>query len=238
MLDISDFLERKNMCTPHFSNSRKIICVLKNPAPGFSNSCTKVGLQKSQIWEQLSHSKSIQPATLMILWHKWEGRSRKDSMSAIDSAQLPETFDLLWFKPFESHAFRLQSQGDKIQDFQTPAPAPDELSDDPNLTPLPTHPGMKYWYFCMGNPCRWSGPGTLLLKVLDQAPSGLAGAGPRRVLERDQGPSWLLGAIWARHHFNTLSISIQHVFHISNIMCCECRNLSIPLLDPFNPMMV
>ena len=28
-------------------------------------------------------------------------------------------------------------------DLQTPAPAPDELSD-PNLTPLPTHPGIKY----------------------------------------------------------------------------------------------
>ena len=28
-------------------------------------------------------------------------------------------------------------------DFQTPAPPPDELSD-PNLTPFPTHPGIKY----------------------------------------------------------------------------------------------
>ena len=33
----------------------------------------------------------------------------------------------------------------KFPDFQTPPPAPppDELSD-PNLTPLPTHPGIKY----------------------------------------------------------------------------------------------
>ena len=36
------------------------------------------------------------------------------------------------------------SQISKLPDFQTPAaPAPDELSD-PNLTPLPTHPGIKY----------------------------------------------------------------------------------------------
>ena len=28
-------------------------------------------------------------------------------------------------------------------DFQTPPPAPDEFSD-PNLSPLPTHPGIKY----------------------------------------------------------------------------------------------
>ena len=36
------------------------------------------------------------------------------------------------------------SQISRFPDFQTPpAPAPDELSD-PNLTPLPTHPGIKY----------------------------------------------------------------------------------------------
>ena len=37
------------------------------------------------------------------------------------------------------------SQIFRFPDFQTPppAPAPDELSD-PNLTPLPTHPGIKY----------------------------------------------------------------------------------------------
>ena len=38
------------------------------------------------------------------------------------------------------------SQISRFPDFQTPPPpppAPDELSD-PNLTPLPTHPGIKY----------------------------------------------------------------------------------------------
>ena len=35
------------------------------------------------------------------------------------------------------------SQISRFPDFQTPAPAPDELSD-PNLTPLPKHPGIKY----------------------------------------------------------------------------------------------
>ena len=37
------------------------------------------------------------------------------------------------------------SQISRFPDFQTPpaAAAPDELSD-PNLTPLPTHPGVKY----------------------------------------------------------------------------------------------
>ena len=36
------------------------------------------------------------------------------------------------------------SQISKFPDFQTPpAPLPDELSD-PNQTPLPTHPGIKY----------------------------------------------------------------------------------------------
>ena len=38
----------------------------------------------------------------------------------------------------------------RFPDFQTPPPAdPDELSD-PNLTPLPTHPGIKY---VARNPC-------------------------------------------------------------------------------------
>ena len=35
------------------------------------------------------------------------------------------------------------SQISRFPDFQTPAPAPDEFSD-PNLTPLPMHPGIKY----------------------------------------------------------------------------------------------
>ena len=35
-----------------------------------------------------------------------------------------------------------KSKISRFPDFQTP-PAPDELSD-PNLTPLPTHPGIKY----------------------------------------------------------------------------------------------
>ena len=35
------------------------------------------------------------------------------------------------------------SQISRFPDFQTPPPAPDEFSD-PNLTPLPTHPGIKY----------------------------------------------------------------------------------------------
>ena len=37
------------------------------------------------------------------------------------SAQHPQTFDLLWAKPFENHVFRPQSQRGKIADFQTPA---------------------------------------------------------------------------------------------------------------------
>ena len=37
-----------------------------------------------------------------------------------------------------------ESQISRFPDFQTPPmPAPDEFSD-PNLTPLPTHPGIKY----------------------------------------------------------------------------------------------
>ena len=34
----------------------------------------------------------------------------------------------------------------QVPDFQTPppAPAPDDELSDPNLTPLPTHPGIKY----------------------------------------------------------------------------------------------
>ena len=35
------------------------------------------------------------------------------------------------------------SQISRFPDFQTTPPDPDELSD-PNLTPLPTHPGIKY----------------------------------------------------------------------------------------------
>ena len=35
------------------------------------------------------------------------------------------------------------SQISEFRDFQTPSAPPDELSD-PNLTPLPTHPGIKY----------------------------------------------------------------------------------------------
>ena len=39
----------------------------------------------------------------------------------------------------------LNSQMSRFPDFQTPPPVPppDEFSD-PNLTPLPTHPGIKY----------------------------------------------------------------------------------------------
>ena len=36
-----------------------------------------------------------------------------------------------------------KSQISRSPDFQTPPPVADELSD-PNLTPLPTHPGIKY----------------------------------------------------------------------------------------------
>ena len=35
------------------------------------------------------------------------------------------------------------SQISRFPDFQTPPPAPDEFSD-PNLAPLPTHPGIKF----------------------------------------------------------------------------------------------
>ena len=41
------------------------------------------------------------------------------------------------------------SQISRFPDFQTPPAPPDELSD-PNLTPLPTHPGIKY---VAGSPC-------------------------------------------------------------------------------------
>ena len=60
------------------------------------------------------------------------------------SAQLPATFDLLWAKPLENLVFRPQSQGGKIPDFQTPPAPPADKFSDPNLTPLPTHPGIKY----------------------------------------------------------------------------------------------
>ena len=52
------------------------------------------------------------------------------------SAQIPETFDLLWAKPFKDHVFWPQSQKGKILNVQTPpVPAPDELSSpDPSLS--------------------------------------------------------------------------------------------------------
>ena len=53
-------------------------------------------------------------------------------------------FLILWTPKFPmSRSPDLQiSQMSRFPDFQAP-PAPDELSD-PNLTPLPTHPGIKY----------------------------------------------------------------------------------------------
>ena len=45
------------------------------------------------------------------------------------SAQLPETFVLLWAKLFEISVFRPQSQGGKIPDFQSPLAPPDKLSN-------------------------------------------------------------------------------------------------------------
>ena len=54
-----------------------------------------------------------------------------------------ETFYFLFFGSQNSGCSGPQIS--KFKDFQTPpaAPAPDELSD-PNLNPLPTHPGIKY----------------------------------------------------------------------------------------------
>ena len=42
------------------------------------------------------------------------------------------------------------SQIPKFPDFQTPPPAPPDELSDPNLAPLPTHPGIKY---VAGSPC-------------------------------------------------------------------------------------
>ena len=62
-------------------------------------------------------------------------------------------FEILFFWIVESKCSGFRGpQISKIPDFQTPAaPAPDELSD-PNLTPLPTHPGIKLKYVAR-SPC-------------------------------------------------------------------------------------
>ena len=53
-------------------------------------------------------------------------------------------FDLLGPKFLDVQVPRSpNSQISRLPDFQTPLAPPDELSD-PNLTPLPTHPGIKY----------------------------------------------------------------------------------------------
>ena len=69
----------------------------------------------------------------LIFWtpHFWISRSPDLQISGFPSPQISKFPD---------------SQISRFPDFQTPPPPPpplDELSD-PNLTPLPTHPGMKY----------------------------------------------------------------------------------------------
>ena len=59
--------------------------------------------------EQLPKSKSGQPATLMILNINGKMDLEKLIWTPSISAQLPETFDLLWARPFENHVFRPQS---------------------------------------------------------------------------------------------------------------------------------
>ena len=84
----------KNTSAPHFWNSRKSIWFCK-----------------SQVREQLSQFKSVQPASLMNEKLDLEQLVWTPSISA----QLRETFDLSWAKPFENPVFRPQSQGGKIR---------------------------------------------------------------------------------------------------------------------------
>ena len=79
--------------------------------------------------------------------------------------------------------FDFNPKGGKTLDFQTPPPAPDKLSD-PNLTPLSTHPGMKY--FRKGNPVFI----TTVLPLFITRSSGPRFARPS-LLPRFVGPFWI-----------------------------------------------
>ena len=103
--------------------------------------------------KKLPHFKSHQPATLIIIWHKWEDRSRKVSMNAFNFSPTPWNF---W--PVMSQAVRKPCFSTSIPRGQNPR-FPDAAGAACGQTlksrsrPLPTHPGMKY--FRKGDPRCW-----------------------------------------------------------------------------------
>ena len=58
---------------PNVANSRETMGAFENAHPRLFNFPKKTEFEKSLIWEQLFHFKSQLLATLMLLWHKWEG---------------------------------------------------------------------------------------------------------------------------------------------------------------------
>ena len=120
----------------------KTVFFLKMTTPGVSNRCKMECFEKSSILEQFSHFKSIEPATLMIVWHKWEDRSWKASMNAFN-------FSLT---PWHCCHVMVQAVGKPYLSISIPR-WQNHRFPDPNLTPLPTHPGMKY--FRKGNSRCW-----------------------------------------------------------------------------------
>ena len=72
------------------------------------------------------------------------------------SAQLPETFDLLWANPFENNKIDLNPKGrhnPRFSDATAGAAACDRQTLKSRTSPLSMHPGMKY--FRKGNPRCW-----------------------------------------------------------------------------------
>ena len=106
-----------NVCLWHFKLPRKV--VLENPRSGNNSPTSNLNFQPTSCFFHIDGKMDLEK----LIW------------TPSISAQLPETFDLLWAKPFENLVFRLQAQGGKVPDFQTPPPAPPDEFSNPDPGP-------------------------------------------------------------------------------------------------------
>ena len=111
-----------------------------------------VRYETSYILEQLSHSQSVQTATLIIVWHKWQTRSREINMRAFNFRPSPWNYwpaisqavpKALFFEPNPN-----RTKTTRFPDAR--CFGDDGLTLNSTSRPLPTHP--RVTYFREGNP--------------------------------------------------------------------------------------